>query len=142
MAVEERRAWIMLVSAVGAYAVYAAVVLAHRPGVSLVRVSYVPALLWTVGGAVAVQVVLTIAAGVLVPCGERAKDRRDREIHRFGEYVGQSFVVAGAVAALVLAMAGADRFWIANAIYLAFVLSAVLGAGTKLTAYRLGFHPW
>ena len=56
------------------------------------------------------------------------KDQRDREINRFGEYVGQSFVVIGGVAALVLAMAEADHFWIANALYLAFVLSAVLGS--------------
>jgi hypothetical protein len=29
-------------------------------------------------------------------------DQRDREINRFGEYIGQSFVVIGRVAALIL----------------------------------------
>jgi hypothetical protein len=43
------------------------------------------------------------------------------------------------VAALVLAMAEADHFWIANAVYLAFVLSALLGSAAKIVAYRRGF---
>jgi hypothetical protein len=49
-------------------------------------------------------------------------DQRDKEIYRFGEYVGQSFLVIGGVAALVVAMAEVDHFWIANALYLAFPL--------------------
>jgi hypothetical protein len=55
-------------------------------------------------------------------------DRRDKEIHRFGEYVGQWFVVIGAVGALLLAVAEVDHFWIANELYLAFVLSALLSS--------------
>ncbi|WP_326586172.1 hypothetical protein [Streptomyces sp. NBC_01294] len=71
--------------------------------------------------------------------GGEDQDQRDREIHHFGEYIGQSFVVIGGVAGLVLAMAEVDQFWIANAIYLAFVLSALLGSAAKIVAYRLGF---
>ena len=41
-----------------------------------------------------------------------------------------------------LTMAELDYFWIANAIYLAFVLSALLGSMAKLMAYRHGFQPW
>lgn len=70
------------------------------------------------------------------------KDQRDREIYRFGEYIGQSFVVMGGVAALLMAMAEWDHFWIANVIYLAFVLSAMLGSVAKIVAYRRGFQPW
>jgi hypothetical protein len=40
---------------------------------------------------------------------------RDKEIGRLGEYTGQSFVVIGAVAAMLMAMAGWDHFWIATA---------------------------
>jgi hypothetical protein len=40
------------------------------------------------------------------------------------------------------ASAGWDRFWIANVIYLCFFLSAVLGAATKIIAYRKGFPRW
>jgi len=66
----------------------------------------------------------------------------DREIYRFGEYIGQSFVVIGGVAALLMAMAEWDHFWIANVIYLTFVLSAMLGSVAKIVAYRRGFQPW
>ena len=42
----------------------------------------------------------------------------------------------------VMAMAELDYFWIANLIYLAFVLSAILGSVAKIVAYRRGFQPW
>ena len=66
----------------------------------------------------------------------------NREIYRFGEHIGQSFLVVGGVAALIMAMAEWDHFWIANVIYLAFVLSAILGSVAKIVAYRRGFQPW
>ena len=44
----------------------------------------------------------------------------------------------GAAAALVMAMAKAEYFWIANVIYLGFVLWAVAGSVLKLVAYRRG----
>ena len=50
--------------------------------------------------------------------------------------------VIGAVAALVMAMAEVDHFWIANAVYLAFLLSALLSSTAKIAAYRKGFHTW
>ncbi|MGO4456920.1 hypothetical protein AB4039_06255 [Streptomyces sp. M-16] len=142
MAVEERRSWIMLVVAVVSYAAYLCAVLSWPEGVPLEQAPYAAALLWSVG----LSIVVTIAAGiaVAVASGEegRIKDQRDREIHRFGEYVGLSFVVMGALTALGLAMAEVKPFWIANAIYLSFVLSSVLGSTVKLVSYRLGFHPW
>jgi hypothetical protein len=86
--------------------------------------------------------VLHIAVTIGTPCEAGQKDQRDREIHRFGEYVGQSFLVIGGVAALAMAMAELNHFWIANVVYLAFVLSAILSSLTKIVVYRLGFHPW
>ena len=65
-------------------------------------------------------------------------DVRDKEIYRFGEYASRWFVIAGAGAALVMAMAKVDYFWIANVIYLGFTLWAVAGSAVKLVAYRRG----
>jgi hypothetical protein len=142
MAFQEKRAWLMAVVSVGAYAAYLIAVLSGSVNGSPARTPYVSALLWTVGAAIAANVVLQIPLALGARGDAGAKDERDREINRFGEYVGQSFVVIGAVAALVLAMAQADHFWIANAIYLAFVLSAVLSSVAKIAAYRWGFRPW
>ena len=51
-------------------------------------------------------------------------------------------VTGGAVAALAMSMAELDHFWIANVIYLAFGLSALLGYFAKIAAYRRGFQQW
>ncbi|TCO44265.1 hypothetical protein [Actinocrispum wychmicini] len=138
MTLEEKRAWIMIVVSAGAYATYLVVVLGRVGGGRLADVSYVSTLLWTVGISIVASIVLSIAASATTPRDDAIKDQRDREIGRFGEYVGQSFVVIGAVAALALSMAMADYFWIANAVYLAFTLSAVVGSVARIFAYRTG----
>ena len=94
---------------------------------------------WVMGVA---AVALHAVIGIFSPREAGKKDQRDREIYRFGEYIGQSFVVIGGVAALLMAMAEWGHFWIANIIYLGFVLSAVLGSVAKIVAYRWGFQPW
>ena len=63
---------------------------------------------------------------------------RDKEIYRFGEYASRWCIVAGAAAGFFLALARVDYIWIANAIYLGFVLWAVAGSAIKLVAYRRG----
>ncbi|WP_198035382.1 hypothetical protein [Streptacidiphilus rugosus] len=142
MAFEEKRAWILgLVSAV-AYGVYVAVVLGRAEGGELARTPYAGALLWTVGGSILASIALSIGVAVVTPGGAEGKDQRDREIHRFGMYVGQGFVVLGAVGGLALALARCDPFWIANALYLGLVLSALLSSAAKIAAYRWGFQPW
>ncbi len=142
VALEEKRAWIMLVVTVFAYAAYLIVVLGGARSGPLVDVPYVAPLLWTIGAAIVASIVLHIAASIASPRDAGRKDQRDREIGRFGEHVGQSFVVIGGVAALVMAMAELDHFWIANTVYLAFVLSSLLGSIAKIAAYRRGFQTW
>jgi hypothetical protein len=44
----------------------------------------------------------------------------------------------GAAGALVLTMAGVAHFWIAQALYLAFVLDALVSSIVKIVAYRRG----
>jgi hypothetical protein len=95
-----------------------------------------------VGGAIVVNIVLSIIAGTFSPADAGSRDERDRQISRLGEYIGQSFLVIGGVGALILAMIDVDQFWIANVIYLAFALSSILGSATKIIAYRRGFQTW
>jgi hypothetical protein len=138
---QEKRAWIMLVVSAVTYAVYVAVILNRADGHQLSATPYAATLLWTVGSAIVASIVIEIALGVVNPRASRLKDARDREIGRVGDYTGQIFVIIGATAAMLMAMAGWDRFWIANVIYLGFVLSAILGSVTKIIAYRTSF-PW
>jgi protein-S-isoprenylcysteine O-methyltransferase Ste14 len=139
---EEKRAWIRLVVAVLGYAAYVAIVVSRAGGRRLPDAPYASTLLWTVVAAIVAAIVAEIVLGVVNPGASRTKDERDREIGRLGDLVGQSFVVIGAVAAMFMAMADWDRFWIANVIYLCFVLSAVLGGITKVVVYRRSFPRW
>ncbi|MDQ7804281.1 hypothetical protein Q5425_11090 [Amycolatopsis sp. A133] len=137
---EEKSAWILGIAAVVSYAVYLVLVLGRAGGRPPAEVPYVATLLWTVGASIVATIVLNILVAAVSKDG--AKDQRDREIGRFGEYVGHSFVVIGAVAALLLSLAEAPHFWIANTVYLAFTLSAILGSMARIFAYRRGFQPW
>jgi hypothetical protein len=139
VAYEEKRAWIMLVVSVIAYVIYLVVILSRVGDGGLGEVAYVGPLLWSVGGAIGVGIVAGIVAGI--PKGAQ-RDERDREIGRLGEYIGQSFVVIGSVGALVMSMLEVGYFWIANAVYLCFFLSAILGSVAKIVAYRRGFQSW
>ncbi|MFF0312675.1 hypothetical protein ACFYSC_35070 [Streptosporangium sp. NPDC004379] len=138
----EKRAWIRLVVAVLGYTAYVVAVLRGAGGEPLPDVPYTAALLWTVGGAIVVSIVAEIGMAIVNPRASRVVDVRDRQIGRLGEYTGQAFVVIGALAAMLMSMAGWDHFWIANAVYLCFVLSAVLGGITKIVVYRRSLPEW
>jgi membrane-associated protease RseP (regulator of RpoE activity) len=141
VAAEEKRAWIMALVAIVGYSTYLIVVLTTAAGGPLERAPYVPVLVWTIVGAILGGILVNIA--VAIASGEKARtDQRDREINRLGEHIGQSFVILGAVLAMIFAIAGLAAFWIANVIYLAFVLSAILGSVAKIIAYRRGFQTW
>lgn len=143
MSYEEKGTWVYLVIAVVGYTVYLSLVLPQvAAGVAVEDVDYVPVMLWTIGGAIVATIVLRILVEIVFPSESTKGDVRDRDIDRLGTRVGNSFVVIGALGALVLAMLEADWFWIANIIYLCFVLSALLESITRLVAYRRGVPTW
>ncbi|NMM16909.1 MAG: hypothetical protein HHJ14_07130 [Cellulomonas sp.] len=142
MTFDEKNTWIYGVVALGAYGVYLATVLTRAQGTPVVEVAYIGPMLWCIGASVAASILGKVAVSARWPREANSRDDRDREIDRFGEHVGQSFLVIGLLTALVLAMLEIDHFWIANAAFLAFVLSAALGSAAKITAYRGGFQQW
>jgi len=139
MTLEERRSWTYLAVAVVAYGVYVGTVLTKAASVPLADVDYVPVMLWTIGIAIVGGIVINIGQAVFTPRRDQTVDVRDRDIARLGDRVGQSFLVIGALAALLLAIVEAPYFYIANVVYLGFVLSAVLSSVTKVVVYRRGF---
>ncbi|GAA1607556.1 hypothetical protein ACFQY4_34065 [Catellatospora bangladeshensis] len=143
MAFEEKRTWIMVLVTVAAYGTYVAVVLGRAGDTPLPDTPYAAPLLWSIGAAIAATIVLTIAASIAAPQDAgRGADERDQAIHRSSELTGQSFVVIGCLAAMLMALAEVAHFWIANVIYLAFVLSSLLTSTAKIISYRRGFQPW
>ncbi|MCP2326649.1 hypothetical protein HDA40_005156 [Hamadaea flava] len=142
MPYEEKRAWIMGVVSAVAYAVYVAVVLGRSAGSSLTEVPYAGLMLATIGAAIATTILVSIVAGIFSPRTRDRVDERDREIGYLGDRIGQSFIVVGGLAAMLLALAKADYFWIANVIYLGFFLSATVGSAAKVFAYHKAFQTW
>lgn len=95
-------------------------------------------LLWTTLASVIASIVGRTLVEAANPSESRRPDVRDKEIYRFGEYASRWFIVGGAAAGFFMAVAKWDYFWIANVIYLGFVLWAVAGSATRLVAYRRG----
>jgi hypothetical protein len=151
MTSEERSTWVSALAATGTYVAYVIVMNVRAAGGPLVDVPYVRPLLWTVGATIVASIVGSIIAAILaaivtaVRNGPEAvneidrKDERDKQISRFGEYVGFYVLSAGIVGALALTMTGSAHFWIANALYLAFVVSGLVTAVVKIVVYRRGF---
>jgi hypothetical protein len=140
MTLQERRSWTFLVTSVVAYAGYLWFVLGNTDG-SLTSAAYQKPLLVSVGAAIAVNILAEVVLARVRPIDTRS-DVRDKEIRQIGDFTGSAFVVIGAVGGLLLALAEREYFWIANAIYLGFVLSAILGSFTKIMLYRKGVPSW
>jgi len=139
MSSEEKRSWIYAVVAVGVAAIYFATVLGKVPGTDVATIAYVWPMLIAIGVAIGANIVLNIVAAIAAPKDAGKKDERDKQINRLGEYVGFYVMSLGALVPLGLAMAKAEQFWIANALYLAFVLAALASSIVKIVAYRRGF---
>jgi hypothetical protein len=138
MSYEEKRTWAYLVTSTAGYAVYLAIVLGRLLRTPAHDVQYISALLWTCGASIVASIVGHVLVEIASASDSHRTDVRDREIYRFGEYTSRWFLVAAAAAALFMAMAQWDYFWIANVIYLGFVLWAIAGSAVKLVAYRRG----
>jgi hypothetical protein len=138
MSYEEKRTWVYLVTSLAAYLVYLVIVWQRTMHAPVSEVHYVAALLWTSLASMVASVALGTMVETARPSETRRADVRDRDIARFGEYASRWFVIAGAATAMVMAMAKLNYFWIANTIYLGFVLWAVVGSAIKLVAYRRG----
>jgi predicted membrane channel-forming protein YqfA (hemolysin III family) len=142
MSWEEKRAWIALVVAIVTFSGYCVVVLVGADGGSLEEVAYRSTFLWSIGVSIVSSIVLEALAGGSLPKGERRTDARDRQIFRDAEFAGHWLLVAGAFAAMVMALTEADHFWIANVIYLSFTLAQILSSLVKIAAYRRGYPLW
>ena len=142
MAHEEKSTWLNLAIATAVFVAYLRTILARAQFAPLVEVAYVGPMLWSIGIGVVGAIAAAILLAVAWPKEAEKTDQRDREVGRFGEFGGRAFIVVGAVTALVLAMAEARHFWIAQALFLGFYLSSLLEGAAKIVAYRRGVPTW
>jgi hypothetical protein len=142
MSSEQKGVWIELVVAVATYVAYAIVVLGEVGRSSWAGAPYAPLMLWAIGASVVATVIVRTIVATVSPKDAGKRDVRDRQIYRFGEYTARWAVIAGALVALLLAILRVDYFWIANEVYLAFFVSAIIAAVVKLVGYRRGVPAW
>jgi hypothetical protein len=138
----EKSNWVVLIVGVPTLLVYMAVVVPQVLGKSIAEVSWVQPMIFTIAGFVVANILGNVVAAATNPREADKNDQRDREIDHFGERVGNWLMIAGSIIALVLAMTTADRFWIANAIFLGGMAAALVSSVTKITAYHGPFQRW
>jgi drug/metabolite transporter (DMT)-like permease len=140
---EERGQWVYIVAIALTYVAYIVIILGRAAQAPPAEVDYAPTMLLAIGAGIALaivgRIVLEIAAQVREPDAGHDPDVRDRDIGRFGEYVAGTVLGVGMIVPFALTLAEFEYFWIANAMYLAFVVAALVGTAVKLVAYRRGF---
>ena len=138
----EKTTWVYGAVTLVSYGAYVAMVLNRAHGGPLADVAYVGPMLGAFGGAMVAGILAQILITTIWPREGDRKDERDTAIDRYGDVIGYWVSSAGVMGALLLTMANFDRFWIANTIYLAYVLAALVSTAAKLMAHRRGFAPW
>ena len=142
MSYEEKGVWVYLVAGVISYGVYLALVLGQATTVPLAETDYAVPLLASIGISIGLSIVGRILLEIVKPSESYRSDDRDRAIDRLGDARGQWALIAAALGALVLALLDAPTFWIANVVYLGFVLSGILAFVAKSVMYRRGLPTW
>lgn len=135
---EEKGQWVYLIANLLAFGGYVVVIGAQARTVPVTDLDYVPVLLATIGVGIALSIVGRILVEIAYRSDSYKADVRDRDIGRLGEYVAGILLGVGMIVPFILSVVEADYFWIANTIYLAFVLSVFVGTSVKLVAYRRG----
>lgn len=138
MGFQEKSTWIMGAITLVVYGWYFTVVLGRIGDQDIAEIAYRPLMLTTVLALVALAVVSHIVVAMAAPEEADRTDVRDREINRYGEYVGGYVLAVGALVAMGMAMYEVDHFWIANVLLLGLVLSELASLGTKAVLYRRG----
>ena len=142
MAFLEKSNWVVLVVGVPTLLIYLVLVVPQMVNEPIAEVDWVPPMIFAILGFIVANVLGNVVAAASNPGEADKNDERDREIDRFGERLGNWLVIAGSIAALVLAMTKADHFWIANAIFLGGIVGALLSSVTKVAAYHGSFQRW
>ena len=131
----ERYTWGYLTTCIVIYTIYAVYMLGLLADTPAADIAFQKPLLIAVGAGIVVGMFLAPAPRK----GRDRKDERDTDIHRRGELAGFYVLAIGMLGPLALTFLEADHFWIANAMYLAYVLNAIGASATKLVLYHRGW---
>jgi hypothetical protein len=138
MSFEEKNLWAYGVASLVVPVSYFVWLVTRAEDGPFVDIDYLPAMLWAIGIGISLNVLGAIVASMSNPSEVGKKDQRDRDVIRRGDAVSFYVFSIAAAGPLVLAMADADTAWIANSLYAAYALTAIVGAAVKIISYRRG----
>ena len=138
----EKSNWVVLVVAVPTLLVYVALVVPQVLSKPIAEGSWVQPMIFTIVGFIVANILGNVVAAASNPAEAEKEDQRDQQIGHYGERIGSWLIIAGSIAALVLAMTRADHFWIANAIFLGGMGGALVSSVAKIAAYHGSFQRW
>ena len=150
MPIEEKMTWVSGVVTIIVPVAYFATMIGRLQSTPAADIHFQRPLIIAIVASVALtivgSIVMSIGTGITATIRGRRpedeidrKDERDKTISRHGDLVGFYVSSAGMVGVLTLTMLEADHFWIANALYLSFVVATVISSVVKLVAYHRGF---
>lgn len=102
--------------------------------VAIILLTIVGAIVTAIGSAVAAEIT---GEGSVDDIGR--SDERDKSIGRQGDLVGYYVSSALMLGVLVLAMVEVEHFWIANAMFAAFIIAGLASSAARIVGYRRGF---
>lgn len=139
MTFHEKSQWAYAFAAFVTAAVYFAWLAIQLGDLPAEDINYRGAMLWTIGISMLIHSLGTGMVRGSTPKGQDRPDPRDSDVNRRGDAL--SFYVFSSLAAipLVLALAEAPVFWVANVLFAAFAFTAVFGVVVKSVLYRKGF---
>ncbi len=148
MTAEERSVWVYLAVVIITSTAYFVVVIPRAVSQPIEDVSWITPMLWTLGFSIVGTIVGSIVGAIggaiglairgIDPKGQLEGDMRDKDIKRLGDRRGAMISGGAMFGVLVLAMIGADLFWIGNLVFLAGTIGAFVETITKIIAYRRG----
>ena len=150
MPFEEKITWVNALVTVVVPIAYFAIMLGRLGETSAADIAYQKPLLIAIGASIVMTIIGAILAGIGTGIsaelrGRSAsddidrKDERDRTISRRGDLIGYYVASVGMVGVMALTMLQYEYFWIANALYLSFVVATLVSSVVKLLAYHRGF---
>ncbi|MGV8883816.1 MAG: hypothetical protein ACOH19_16835 [Rhodoglobus sp.] len=139
MSYAHKGVWVNLFAMIATTAAYVIIILRDASGVAVTEIDYAPALFWTIGISVGLNIVVSILVEIVTPSERQSGDVRDRAITVRGGYVCGLVVSFGMIGPLLLAIADAETFWIANTMFAVMATGAIVGNIVQLASYRRGF---
>lgn len=150
MSFEEKITWVNTVTTIIVVTVYAWVVGGRIAGNPVTDIAYQIPMLVALGAIIVLTIagIIAMAIGTAISAeitGKSSiddidrKDERDVQINERGDRVGYYVSSVFMLGALALTMLEYPHFWIANAVFVSFLVASLTSSAVKLLAYRRGF---